>query len=94
MKRNNLKVAYLYEHGNKSLPPLRKLVSEKPNPEKSRIIDYLKTHCVYLSRYHTWITEHRSFRLMGAFSAIISYIALSRSGVPKRIFGIFEKTIP
>lgn len=40
MKRNNLKVAYLYEHGNKSLPPLRKLVSEKPDPEKSRIIDY------------------------------------------------------
>lgn len=44
--RKNLKVAYSYEHGDKSLPPLRKLVSEKPDPEKSRIIDYLRTHCV------------------------------------------------
>ncbi len=46
MVRKNLKVAYSYEHGDESLPPLRELVSEKPDPEKSRIIDYLTTHCV------------------------------------------------
>lgn len=49
MVRKNLKVAYSYEHGDESLPPLRKLVSEKQDPEKSRIIDYLWTHCVMTS---------------------------------------------
>lgn len=46
MRRENRSVNYSYEHGNKSLPPLRELVSDIEDPEKSIIIPYLRTHCV------------------------------------------------
>lgn len=46
MKREKKCVAYSYEHGNKSLPHLKDLVSDKPDAEKKKIIEYLETHCV------------------------------------------------
>lgn len=45
MKRDNKQVAYSYEHGNESLPHLKDMISETPDPEKSRIMNYLKTNC-------------------------------------------------
>lgn len=46
MKRENRSIAYSFEHGDESLPHIRDLVSDIPDPEKSRIVSYLKTHCV------------------------------------------------
>lgn len=46
MKREIRQVNYSYEHGDESLPHLKDLVSETPDPEKSKIVAYLKTHCV------------------------------------------------
>lgn len=46
MKRENRLIAYSFEHGDESLPHIRDLVSDIPDPEKNRIISYLKTHCV------------------------------------------------
>lgn len=46
MKRETRRVCYSFEHGDPSLPPLRELVSEKADPEKETILDYLRTHCI------------------------------------------------
>ena len=46
MKREIRSVYYSYEHGDESLPHLKDLVSEEPDPMKSKIIGYLRTHCV------------------------------------------------
>ena len=46
MKREESPVAYSYEHGNESLPYLKNLVSDTPDPEKNKIMAYLKTHCL------------------------------------------------
>ena len=46
MKRENRQVNYSYEHGDESLPYLKDLVSETPDPDKSKIVAYLKTHCI------------------------------------------------
>lgn len=35
-------VAYSFEHGDPSLPPLRELVSSTPDPEKEKILRYLR----------------------------------------------------
>ncbi|MBQ0058811.1 MAG: hypothetical protein KBS83_02450 [Lachnospiraceae bacterium] len=40
------KIAYSYEHGDTSLPPLKNLVSDKEDLEKSRILTYLRMHCI------------------------------------------------
>ncbi len=45
MKRESRRVAYSYEHGDESLPYLKDLVSDTPDPEKNRIMAYLKTYC-------------------------------------------------
>lgn len=45
MKRESRPVNYSYEHGDKSLPHLKDMVSDKPDHEKSKIMSYLKTHC-------------------------------------------------
>lgn len=39
-------VAYSFEHGDETLPPLKALVSQRPDPEKNKILRYLRTHCV------------------------------------------------
>ena len=49
MKRENRRVLYSYEHGDESLPHLKDLVSDTPDPEKGKIMNYLKTHCVLAS---------------------------------------------
>lgn len=46
MKRDLRQVFYSYEHGDESLPRLKDLVSETPDPERSRILAYLRTHCI------------------------------------------------
>lgn len=46
MKREYRSAAYSYEHGDESLPHLKDLVSETPDPMKNRIMSYLRTHCV------------------------------------------------
>lgn len=45
MKRESRPVAYSHEHGNESLPYLKDMVSDTPDPKKSKIMAYLKTHC-------------------------------------------------
>ena len=35
-----------YEHGDKSLPHLKDLISKTPDPMKDKIMSYLKTHCI------------------------------------------------
>lgn len=45
MKRESKWVAYSYEHGDKSLPHLKDLISDTPDPEKNKLIDYLETNC-------------------------------------------------
>ena len=39
-------VPYSYEHGGGDLLPLKDLVSDKEDPEKSRILSYLNTNCI------------------------------------------------
>ena len=39
-------VHYAYEHGDPSLPRLKDLVSDTPDPEKATILDYLRTNCI------------------------------------------------
>ncbi len=46
MKRNNIKVAFAYEYGDKSLPPIKELVSDNQDSEKRKILDYLQENCV------------------------------------------------
>ena len=41
-------VLYSYEHGDESLPCLRDLVSDKPDPMKGKILAYLRTHMIYV----------------------------------------------
>ena len=38
-------VPYAYEHGDKTLPRLRDLLSKTLDPDKERIFAYLKTNC-------------------------------------------------
>ena len=45
-ERENRKVKYSYEHGDRSLQHLKDMVSDTPDPEKSRIMSYLRTHCI------------------------------------------------
>lgn len=45
MKREAKQVAYSFEHGDTSLPHLCDMISDTPDPEKSKIMAYLKTHC-------------------------------------------------
>lgn len=42
-----LDVNYSYEHGDKSLPPLKDLVSDIEDPEKAKIIAYLNMNMIY-----------------------------------------------
>lgn len=42
-------VLYSYEYGDKSLPHIKNMVSDKPDSQKSKIIAYLKTHCIMSS---------------------------------------------
>lgn len=46
MKRNNKSFFYSYESGDTSLPHIKDLASSIEDPEKSKIISYLKTHCI------------------------------------------------
>lgn len=46
MKREYRSAAYSYERGDESLPHLKDLVSDTPDPMKNRIMSYLRTHCV------------------------------------------------
>ena len=46
MKHEHIQVKYLYEHGDESLPHLKDLVSDVPDPMKSKIMGYLRTHCI------------------------------------------------
>ena len=46
MIREERPVFYSYEHGDKSLPHLKDMVSGTLDPEKNKILDYLKTHCI------------------------------------------------
>ena len=46
MKREHIHVKYSYEHGDESLPHLKDLVSDIPDPMKSKIMGYLRTHCI------------------------------------------------
>lgn len=46
MKRDNKQIAYSYEHGDKTLPHLKDLVSDAPDSKKSMIMSYLKMHCI------------------------------------------------
>lgn len=46
MKRDNKQIAYSYEHGDKTLPHLKDLVSDTPDSKKSMIMSYLKTPCI------------------------------------------------
>jgi len=46
MKREIIRVAYSYEHGDESLPHLKEMVSEVSDPEKPIIMNYLNTHCI------------------------------------------------
>ena len=46
MKRENKQVLYSFESGEDSLPHLKDLVSEVEDPEKSRILSYLRLHCI------------------------------------------------
>lgn len=39
-------VYYSYEHGDKSLPKLKEMVSDTADPEKETIIKYLRTNCI------------------------------------------------
>ena len=39
-------VAYSCEHGDETLPYLKDLVSDTPDPEKDKIIAYLKKNCI------------------------------------------------
>ena len=43
MKREIKQVAYSFEYGDESLPHLKDLVTDTQDPEKSKIITYLKT---------------------------------------------------
>ena len=47
MKPNLKQVLYSYEHGDKSLPHLKDLVSATPDPMKGKILAYLRTYNVY-----------------------------------------------
>ena len=49
MKREHRQVNYSFEHGDKSLPYLKDLVSETKDPMKSKIMAYLRVHCVMLT---------------------------------------------
>lgn len=44
MEKEYQEVSYSYEHGDMSLPHLKDLVSETEDPEKGRILSYLKLH--------------------------------------------------
>ena len=46
MKREQKRVNYSYEHGDASLPHLKDLVSDTPDPMKGKIMGYLRTHCI------------------------------------------------
>ena len=49
MKRDRKSIAYSYEHGNESLLHLKDMVSEVEDPEKNKIMSYLRTHCIVAS---------------------------------------------
>ena len=49
MKREYRHVNYSAEHGDPARPHLSELVSEIPDPEKGRILSYLRVHCVAVS---------------------------------------------
>ena len=49
MKRERKIIAYSFEHGDKSLPCLKDLISDKEDPEKSRILSYLRMNCIAAS---------------------------------------------
>ncbi len=49
MKKERQPVRYSFEHGDPSLPQLKDLVSETPDPMKAKIIAYLKTNCIAVS---------------------------------------------
>lgn len=46
MKREHKPVKYSYEHGDESLPHLKDLVSDSPDPMKGKLLGYLRTHCI------------------------------------------------
>ena len=46
MRHDHKQVRYSFEHGDKSLPHLKDLVSDKPDPMKSKIMAYLRTNCI------------------------------------------------
>ena len=46
MLRENKSVKYSYETGDESLPHLKDMVSDEEDPEKSKIVAYLQTHCI------------------------------------------------
>ena len=46
MKRDCIEVKYSFEHGDSSLPHIKDLVSTTEDPEKSRILTYLRTQCI------------------------------------------------
>lgn len=46
MKREIRQVYYSYMHEDEFLPHLKDLVSKTPDLEKSKIVVYLKTHCI------------------------------------------------
>lgn len=46
MKREHKQVLYSFEHGDETLPQLKDLVSDNKDPEKSRILSYLRLHCI------------------------------------------------
>ena len=43
-----IEVSYSYEHGDKSLPKLKDLVSDIEDTEKEKILKYLCTNCIYV----------------------------------------------
>jgi len=47
MRKNLIYVAYSFEHGDKSLPHLKEMVSNVEDLEKSKIIAYLQTNMIY-----------------------------------------------
>lgn len=50
MKHEHIQVRYTFEHGDESLPHLKDLVSDIPDPMKWKIMGYLRTHCIILKR--------------------------------------------
>ncbi len=49
MRTDLIPINYAYEYGDHSLPHLKDLISDIPDPEKNKIIKYLKTNCILAS---------------------------------------------